>query len=506
MTIFDANLAVSPNATLRADVCIVGAGAAGITLARGLAQAGVSVLLLEGGGVLSSADSQELYEAEDAGRYRVSVASCRQRYLGGSTNCWQGWCRPLDPEDFESRSAGLPGWPIGPAELRPFYARAQRTLAVGALQYDGASLSAASGLPLLPLDPARVGHVAYQFSPYLVQRFVPAYRTELEELERIALYTNANLLSVRLAESAERVGHLSCSTLTGIPFRAEASDYVLALGGIENPRMLLASRQDVTVGLGNQSGLVGEHFMEHPHLYRFGAIALRRQVDTRAYTGAFRAATADEYSTERVDTSTRLALALPRTVRESEGLVNASVSMVSYREEDRGELGSLGPEHVSALLSGSPAVTLYHLNVRTEQRPASGSRVRLRDDSDALGVPRARVEWNVPESDLLEIHRTLELIAREVGRAGIGRMFIPEIPVEQWLVSPGCHHMGATRMASSPEHGVVDADCRVFGVENLFLGGCSVFPTGGFANPTLTLVALAHRLGDHLRGRWEGDR
>jgi choline dehydrogenase-like flavoprotein len=154
-------------------------------------------------------------------------------------------------------------------------------------------------------------------------------------------------------------------------------------------------------------------------------------------------------------------------------------------------------------VTGDPgADAQYELIIRSEQAPDPESRVTLGDEKDALGVPRIDLAWRVGDADVATIRRGLEILAAEVGRLGWGRVQIPE-PEEDWSdkIHGGWHHMGTTRMADDPKRGVVDSDCRVHGLENLYVAGSSVFPTAGWANPTLTLVALAVRTAHHLKAR-----
>ena len=136
-----------------------------------------------------------------------------------------------------------------------------------------------------------------------------------------------------------------------------------------------------------------------------------------------------------------------------------------------------------------------------EQAPNPASRVRLIEQRDALGMPRVQLEWRLSGLDKRSIRRAHELLARELGRAGLGRLQLMLSEDEhRWPpeLGGGRHHMGTTRMHRDPARGVVDPDCRVHGVGNLYVAGSSVFPTVGAANPTLTIVALALRLADHL--------
>lgn len=496
MTILAGEAAISANATIQAEICIVGAGAAGIALARDLAAAGRDVLLLEGGGLEPSQDSQSLYQADNGGQYALRASSCRQRYLGGSTNCWEGWCRPFDPQDFEAPSADLEGWPIPFDSIVPYYCQAQQTLGIGANEFDAGPIAARNDRVLLALDPRRLRSVAYQFSS---ARFRQLYYKELQDQANLRLFTHANLVELRRAELGTRIRYGLCRTLSGRPFRVEAENFVLALGGIENPRLLLASREDTPGGLGNENELVGRYFMEHPHIYQGAVLALPQEPEPESYTRNWTARTVDADNLQGVDATVRLGLALPAPVRKRENLLNLIATLEPYRpSETEPLLSEVSADAIGSLLPSIPVAKLFRLEIRAEQRPLYTSRVGLTPREDQLGMPTVEINWNVDETDLEDIGRSLELFALEFGRSGLGRLFLPQRTAADWGVGQGCHHLGTTRMASSPAQGVVDANCRVFGTENLFIAGSSVFPTGGCANPTLTIVALAHRLGDHL--------
>lgn len=499
MTIADA-AELAPDTTLRADVCIAGAGAAGITLARELARAGVDVLLLEGGGEVASDSSQGLYRADNVGRYFISSEGCRRRYLGGSTNCWAGWCRPFDAEDFDDPvGSDVGGWPFGLEQLLPYYARARRTVRIGAGEFDLAPIAQRAGSTLLPLDASRVMSVAYQFNAL---RFRTFYRAELEQTLGLRVFHDANVVDLRLDQAGRRLTHLECRSLAGLAFRVEAEDFVLAMGGIENPRMLLAANSQVASGIGNEQGLVGRYFMEHPHLLGVAYLAAAERPELAPYQRAFSALTVDDEFPDGIDTSVRGALALPPELRQREQLVNSATTLTSNEQAEE-VVAPLTSDVIGRLMGVTDEMSLYRLDLRAEQRPIWDSRVYLSDERDELGVRKIVIDWNVAARDIADLERTLEIFSLELGRTGVGRLWIPPQPASDWRVYEGCHHMGATRMATSPETGVVDPNCRVFGVDNLFVGGCSVYPTGGYANPTLTLIALAHRLADTLVQRWE---
>ena len=487
---------------LVADVCIVGAGAAGITLARELIPSGLRVVVLESGGFEPDADTQDLYDGVVTGLQTNTLNTCRFRYFGGSTNRWAGWCRPLEADVFDDRPGVAGGWPIDAAELEPYYPRANATCGIGAVEFDAPSVAERSGRELLDLSPSRVRQVIYQYSEPV--RFGSAYREELEGAADVTVYLHANLTNIELVEAGGAVRALQGATLAGPHFEVQADRYVLAMGGVENARMLLASRDQEPAGVGNERDLVGRYFMEHPHVYRGAAIVARDDVDVSFYLSRHQALTVDEDHPEGVEAEVMPALALAPELRGEEGLLALACQLSRLNPADvDDQLGAIGFEDVEALVRRGEGggMNTYTLHIRAEQRPLSDSRVTLAEERDPLGIPRATLHWKIADVDRADLRRGLEILGAELGRAGVGRLWMPLDPDGLYPIEPitgGCHHMGTTRMAASADEGVVDANCRVHGLDNLYIAGSSVFASGGHANPTLAIVALAHRLADML--------
>ena len=268
---------------LEADVCIAGGGAAGMTLALDLRASGLSVILLESGGFRREAQTQRLSDGRMIGINTWNMRSMRIRALGGATGHWEGWCRPLMPHDFEVRDY-IPnsGWPIRYDDLLPWYARACETLEIGPFQWDAEARAKAMGTAVLPTG-AAIDHRYYQFSP--PTRFARVYGGALEKAENVRVIAHANVADIRLEDSGARVESFTCRTLAKTEFHVRANRYVLALGGIENPRVLLAARSQQPEGVANGHDVVGRYFMEHPHYYgSVGARALPRNCDRWFYT------------------------------------------------------------------------------------------------------------------------------------------------------------------------------------------------------------------------------
>jgi choline dehydrogenase-like flavoprotein len=514
---------------LEADVCIVGAGAAGITLARALAGRGREVLLVESGGLVPDLETQSLYAGESVGQPYFPLEACRLRFFGGTTNHWAGYARPLDRFDFEERP-WIPesGWPFDADELAPYYAAAVPVLELAPGRYDAAFWSQASGLPTLPLAPEVFESRVFLRSP--PTRFGTAYRADLERAASLRVLLHANAVGIETEEDGAFVGALAIATLTGLRLRVRARHVVLAAGGIENARLLLASRPSGHPrGVGNAHDLVGRFFMEHPHLIS----AFFLPADPGEEAAFYRTQRTEEgrfegtlnlhegvLRRERLGAvSITLVPAPRRDARDLEAETAPGMASLRYllRTLRRRELPEDLGRHVGRVLrdldrvaraawgrrleDGAPG-TMHKVFFRAEQVPNPESRVTLAEARDALGMPRTRLAWRLTELDLRTLRRGHELLAREVGRAGLGRLFVPpDDPDRSWTrdLFGGNHHMGTTRMHPDPRRGVVDAHGRVHGVTNLWVAGSSVFPTSGYANPTLTIVALALRLADRLQ-------
>lgn len=489
--------------SLESDVCIAGGGAAGITIATDLIGQGLDVVLLEAGpldqddGPAPGEPGSAIYEGQTSG-LPVDLSDDRVRAFGGTTNHWGGWCMPLEPADFAD--GGYPAgsdWPIEYAEMVPYYRRAHETCDLGAFEYDAETIRQREGASTLDVDETEVRHVMYQRGP--PTRFGEKYGAALRNAGNVTVYTRGNLVEIVPERGGGRVERFACDTIDGPSFEVEADRYVLAMGGIENPRLLLASTSRSSRGVGNDNGLVGRYFMQHPH-FNAEAYALLDGFDDAFYNW-HTAETRDEHG-EFVETDLRGVLALEADRRREDHLPNVACTLVRI-DEDR-TLSSVSRDEVASLPDFLPDETALSLVVlRAEQRPLEASRVTLTNETDVLGIPRADVDWRIAERDVEAYGECLRRIGTALSTQGLGRIWTRTDEDDRFTfqdVWGGAHHMGTTRMAERPENGVVDSACRFHEVRNLYAAGSSVFPTGGYANPTLTIVALAHRLADHLQG------
>jgi len=455
---------------------------------------------------------QDLYRGESIGEpYQVPLEVARLHYFGGTTGHWAGWCTPLDPIDFEKRDwVPHSGWPITREDLDPFYARAQSYVELGPFEYDVDHYERQDPTrKRLPLDADLVWTKMWQFSP--PTRFGTRYREALVEAPNVHLYTYANVTEIEANEPARAVNDLRAKTIDGKEHRVRARYYVLACGALQNARLLLASNHQAPAGLGNDNDLVGRFFMEH---FEMGSaqLMLAEPSTLPLYTSRFRGQLKPSGE-----------LALTARAQQQQRILNGTASLRSgifgeeltsffqnfqrgvYRrrnseqegdEDDRPNWPTPSPEGQQA----------YQMHSRAEQAPNPASRVVLGAEKDALGMPRAQLDWRMTELDKRSMRVFYEVLGQEIGRSELGRVqlldwLLEDDPVWPSFLGGGFHHMGTTRMHDDPKQGVVDPTCKVHSIDNLYAAGSSTFTTAGAANPTLTLIAVSLRLSDHLKTR-----
>lgn len=516
------------------DVCIIGGGAAGITLARRLVTRGHSVCLLEAGGLDYDAAVQDAYAGENVGHPYYDLVDARLRFFGGTTNIWGGRCTPLDPVDFEHRDwVRDSGWPFGAATLAPYYREAHRDLELGDYRYDD-TLWIALGQTPPAFDRQRLISRFWRFDA-AQERFSAKRCADLFTHPDVTVVLHAPVCHLQANAHATALDHVRVSAPDGQLLDVRAHHYVLACGGIENARLLLAADDVERAGIGNRHDLVGRYFMEHQH----GRAARIHTDRPQALWNLFRKRALGGGQPAVAPTL----LAAPALQRQA-GILNSAFTFKLQRDPARGLAlddrvyrrlkHQLPPDRTGRRLWHSyrsargwlqrrvrPAIEAVrsrtrprhlYVMVRGEQAPNPASRVCLGSDRDALGMRRARLDWRLGEQDKHTVAVMAETLGAELERLGLGalsRSAWLDTPECEWPVDAtvgrhpiaGYHHMGTTRMSVAPGSGVVDPDGRVHGYQNLHVAGSSVFPTSGWANPTLTILALALRLGDTLNRR-----
>lgn len=540
---------VEDGTAFQADICVVGAGAAGITLALRLMGSGLSVLLLESGGERVEAATQRLCEGEVVDPALHSPPDkYRQRRLGGTTGIWGGRCVPFDAVDFERRPwIAESGWPFGLQELLPYYAEANRVCEAGRFAY-----TVEQAFPAGRARPTIRHFRGRRFTDDTLERFsLPTdfgrrYRARLLASREVRVLLHANAVELRTGAAGEAVTELQVRTLRGKAFPVRAGRFVLAMGGLETPRLLLASHGQHAAGIGNAHDWVGRTYMCHVagtlgevrigdaaavwHGYEMAqeGVYCRRRF---ALTGAAQRELGIGNFTARLhhpripDPAHRtgplsaLYLAKPFISYEyskrlhGEDAASAATLARHARNVALDPLGTAGfllhwarkrtfAERKFPSIIVRPRAGVYSLEFNAEQEPNRDSRVRLLPERDQLGMQRLSVDWRPTSGDLRTAREAIRALAEDFEASGCGRLLHAPEAVEAHALRDGAmggHHIGTTRMAASPSRGVVDADCRVHGVRNLYVAGSAVFATSSQANPTLTIAALALRLADHLR-------
>ncbi|MES2978492.1 MAG: GMC family oxidoreductase [Pseudomonadota bacterium] len=541
---------IPSGSVLQADVCVIGAGPAGISLTLDLASRGLTVVLLESGGMQESPATQALYEGEVADALMHSPPDkYRHRRFGGSSAIWGGRCMPFDPIDFESRPhVAHSGWPMSYEDLLPFYPQANALAEAGRFSYD-----AADALP--GIGPLFEGFHSERVRTDGLERFScpthfgTRYARRLQLAPGVQVLLGANCTGLRLQADGQAVRHVDVASLQGHRFQVAARSTVVATGGLETARLLLASRDVKPQGIGNEHDVVGRYYMCHI-AGNVGSLVVKGPVEAVRH--------GYEISPEGIYCRRRI------SVLESEqrrlGLANAVARLHFSRITDpahrNGVLSGLflarrliSYEYAKRLNDGQadaavyarhlmnvmadpldttqflthwlrkrtlaqrkfPSVILrnktnrFSLEMHGEQVPQSASRVTLTDKQDSMGMPQLRVDWRYCAEDVDSVRRTLDVLAEEFAASGTAQLTYQRETLEEDLMRFGAyggHHIGTARMGSDPRSSVVDAQCRVHSVNNLYVAGSAVFPTSSQANPTLTLIALALRLGEHLGGRF----
>jgi choline dehydrogenase-like flavoprotein len=503
--------------SLKCDICIIGSGPAGMTIARELSGTRFRVTLLESGGASRQAESDALNEIESVGWPREADQwDVRNRVLGGSSATWAGRCAPLDEIDMEYRDwVPYSGWPLQQSDLAPYVDRSAEHLGLGA--GNGITDDRIWGLTGQPRtatgphpDPDKLLPMFWQYGRDAVNSSDRTrFSTFTSDLgPNITLVTNATAVRINVTESAGAVESVEFAAADNRRWVLPASVAVLCAGGVENARLLLSSDNVVPHGLGNDKDLVGRFLMDHLR----GPVGIYQLKEAGAVLEQF----ANFRARSPGGNIYQHGMRLSPTIQRKERLLNCSSWIHGYTEPgvrpglrsmlaNSGHLAYVAARHVIARRPIPRRITEIGLAAMCEQVPNPESRVTLSGRRDRLGMKISRIDWRVSEEEARTMRRMAELMIDQLSRMGLN---LPKL--ERWVCEGEmfpqtfrdvAHPSGTTRMASDPAQGVVDPQCQVHGVDGLFVAGGSVFPTNGHANPTQTIVALAVRLADTLQSR-----
>jgi choline dehydrogenase-like flavoprotein len=509
------------------DICVVGSGAAGLALAREFLGGTPRVLIVESGGGNREETADALNAGSNAGIPNSSFSKGRVRVLGGTTDVWPGACIPLAESDFLPRPwVPHSGWPFGREHLQPYYARAAELFRVPMDDFQR-DVWTTVGTKGPEFDPALLGHAVNLFSPRPHRYLGKMLQRALERSSNVDVLLHATASEIVTNPEGSEVAAIEVRSLAGKKARIHARVFVICGGGFENARLLLLSRRYETAGVGNRHDVVGRYFQDHPA----GKVATIHTDKPKRlqspYGVSFRGFPPRPGPYPKIRLSYEL--------QQREQVLNCSANVVWDIDIGSAEQGMLQVfralrglrrpllpwSEVKKIIRDMPGMALFlarylrgqasltpprsmWLLSMAEQAPNPASRIQLAEERDALGLHKLRLDWQTTELD----HRTHAAMANAV-RGEFGRLGLARVEVADW-VRPGAagwssnllgayHPTGSTRMSHDPKLGVVDEQCRVHGVANLYIGGSSVFPTSGYANPTFTIAALAVRLADRLK-------
>lgn len=521
---------------LQTDVCIIGSGAVGITLGLELNSRNVDVIVLEAGGLDRDRKVEgEAFAIEHLGVPYANPSPTRGRWYGGSTNLWYGRIATLCQIDFEARPwVPHSGWPLDYEELTPWIARAAEILEIP--DVDRMDIGHWAGHPAVELFVERGGACLEVFVWAEGLYMGPRHRDTLAASRNVRVLLDATVSELVPTENSIAIDSVTVIGPASNRFSVQAAAYVLAAGGLENPRLLLASTGRSEHGVGNARDLVGRFYMEHPRTQASATVDLRGVDPARIAQLQVLA----EHSTPEHGMA-QLRVTFPRQMQRDEELLNhgvqadfassvhgtdgyAALRRLAARARGR-DVDDIGRDITSSVasdvrdaLKDSPALvrhgaqrlkkralpTSMFLHDQMEQEPDPLSRVTLdRSRRDRWGLPGLQLNWRIGDSTYRSQVRMHELLRDILHRSGIESFSssVLDDPESPPRIMEMNHPSGTTRMSADPSRGVVDTDLRVHDMENLYIAGSSTFPTVGHANPTLTIVALAARLAEHLHRR-----
>ena len=451
------------------DVAIIGAGAAGITLANKLSFKNKKVALIEGGNYDYSEESQEIYSAKTIGDPYFQLDSSRLRYFGGSTNHWTGWCRTFEAIDFDRSYLGKEyKWPINLKDIDAYIKESCEILEIPNIFND------------YNLKNSNIRKIDFKFSPPV--RFREKYFQKLSIDKKVNIFLNSNLTDLQVNSKSITSAILKSYNFKTIRIRAKK--FVFAMGGIENSRYLLWLHRLYGDSLFTKTPALGRYWMEHPHFTLGQAIVRQSKVNSRFY-------------------------ALSEQTQKRENILNCGLRVEHLSEKFMNGLihqvlcvaPKLGKKLID--LAGKNLVCGVKFKAAWEQAPDYSNRILLDKKLDKFGIPKPILRWKKNSIDRRTIIKSIEefnkwLLEIDGGRIQLSKWIVNEgdYPTDDAL--GGHHHMGGTRMHEDIEFGVVDSNCKVFGSNNLYIAGSSVFTTGGHNNPTLPIIQLSLRLADHI--------
>lgn len=535
---------------LESHVAVVGAGPAGIVLALELEKLGCDVILVESGCINLSRNIQNLNEVNYFDpQFHASMSDCTRRQVGGTSVIWGGRCVPYDPIDFDSRDY-IPhsSWPIDYEEISAYFQSACDYFFCGSSEfniYNIPNIKQKSIVPGLP-DKEVLTSKLERWS--LPTNFGKEYFNVLKQSTRIKLFYRLTCIEIETNTRGTYVEQIQAKTLNGKTALIRSKQYILAGGALNTTRLLLASDRKHPGGIGNHSGLLGRFYMGHlsgeiavihfttpAKLTEFGFDRDPGRIYVRRRFSFTR-----EFLNEKKLANIVAWLGAPRFGDPSHlnGILSAAYIALNFpilknylaSTAIRNQLfkGGYWP-HIRNILKDLPSIFAfmpsftykrfvahrkipalfvhsdlneYPLHYHSEQVPNFDSVVSLSSNHDELGMRRLDINLRYTQQDIdsvIRAHRYWDQHLRKYN-CGYLKYLTHDLEASIWeQTRDGFHQIGTTRMSEHPQDGVVDVNCKVHGVDNLFVASSSTFVTSGQANSTFMIVAFALRLAEHLK-------
>ena len=483
---------------LRGQVVVIGSGIAGSELATYLARHGREVILIESGRDRFEPSVQALNDVVFLGKRHRELnpnsyyhqylppelrGVSRVRQFGGTSNVWTGKWKYLQPGDFEGRAwVADSGWPIRFEDLLEHYRSAAKDYGFGDLEAEAIR-------PEIVELRSKVAAGGLKFSSFYWEetptRTAVRFGDEMRQSKNLQVVLGATVTELKLDESCQRVTAVACRSMEGRELLVEGETVILAAGAFQSARLLLASDRQLPNGIGNAHNLVGRFYTDHP----------------KHHTGKLKPGTlARQYAHElQYGPKPRFCIcfALDDQTQQKHELLEHVLYLQPIYESVLQRVGRT-LQGLPACRDGNGPVNSYRVKFVTEQAPQTDSLIKLGEERDLLGQRKLEVNWCFTEQDQRSMEKTLHLLTQRFEKLGLGTFDFGGDPPSLATMTDAAHQMGTTRMASRPEEGVVDINCRVFGTDNLYVASSAVFPTGPSYSPTFTILAIARRLGQHL--------
>ncbi len=494
------------------DVCIVGAGFAGITLATYLSEE-LNILLLEAGDIDYSEESQEIYKGNNIGHEYWDLTDARARWFGGTSNTWGGQCGTLESRDFEKKDfVEFSGWPISKKDLDPYLEEAVHIFGISGTSEAKEFTKGWDDVLKKPdkyFDSFDKWHSKQDY-------FKNNSGDIVKKRANIHCYLNANLTDMTLSDDLSSIKVLEIQNYSKKVFNARAKITILATGGIENPRLLLSFNKQCKNGIGNNNDLVGRMFSEHPHFelgefifedhlleaFQSGRLSKIKYLEP---SNKFQAE--DKILNIELELFPKNAIIPDEPINSFKGRLRDIICSSEWAKKTLNTIQGHEIYCYSSRYDQSNGI----VSTMTEQTPNLSSRVTLGSDTDKFGMKRVELDWQLSKIEKHTLKRAAIRFAEMFAKVNLGR-----VKLDKWVLSDdpndfpgfphrlaGPHHMCTTRMSSSPKDGVVDANHKVFGIDNLYIAGSSVFSTTGRINPTFSIVQMSLRLTDHLNQQFD---